>query len=147
MGGMTRLDAYLCSLLSLPWQAVWTRWSPEVPSNPYSSAIQYCSLFSSNVWCMKLWTYEPPSFTCHLLCPNCYCNVALCLFTAFCQLWFVTKFSAQSTFCSCEICLGIIPFPLENLLFCFIFLRDIFSWHSGDGYVVGIDDFSGFLQP
>jgi len=37
----TCLDAVLCSLLYviLLWQGGWTRWSPEVPSNPYCSVI------------------------------------------------------------------------------------------------------------
>ena len=28
-------------------------------------------------------------------------------------------------------------------------MRDVVSWHSGDGhgFMVGLDDFSGFLQP
>ena len=37
----TRLDKVLCSLrwVTLLWQGGWTRWSPEVPSNPYQSVI------------------------------------------------------------------------------------------------------------
>jgi len=35
------LDKILCSLLwvALLWQGSWTRWPPEVPSNPYHSVI------------------------------------------------------------------------------------------------------------
>ena len=42
----TRLDKVLCSLMSvtLLWQGGWTRWSTEVPSNPYHSVI----LWSAN---------------------------------------------------------------------------------------------------